>query len=149
MLRRRTQRSQEVRAAAEEDDAEDDEERGVVKEENVNVEGEEVAVFIRDSMTKEDLPNAQQAQQVEKVKVVLEADVLVCIGARQRGQSSTLQDARPAPTSDRGVQGKRHLIESKNKSTTSSVFNTGRQLAQMQQLLLLLMLLMLMLLLKP
>ena len=42
-----------------------------------------------------------------RVKVVSGAGVLVCIGARQRGRSSTLQDARPAPTSDRGVQGKR------------------------------------------
>ena len=41
------------------------------------------------------------------VVVVVKADVLVWIGARWRGRSSTLQDARPAPTSDRGVQGKR------------------------------------------
>ena len=59
-----------------------EEERGVAKEEEAKV--EEV-----------------------KVVVVVEVDVLVWIGARQRGRSSTLQDARPAPTSDRGVQGKR------------------------------------------
>ena len=40
------------------------------------------------------------------VVVVVEVDALVWIGARQRGRSSTLQDARPAPTSARGVQGK-------------------------------------------
>ena len=39
--------------------------------------------------------------------IVLESDVLVCIGARQRGRSSALQDARPAQTSDQGVQGNR------------------------------------------
>ena len=59
-----------------------EEERGVAKEEEAKVE-------------------------VVKVVVVVEVDVLVWIGARQRGRSSTLQDARPAPTSDRGVQGKR------------------------------------------
>ena len=42
-----------------------------------------------------------------KVMMVEEADMLVWIGARQRGRSSTLQDARPAPTSAQGVQGKR------------------------------------------
>ena len=41
------------------------------------------------------------------VVVVVEVDALVWIGARQRGRSSTLQDARPAPTSARAVQGKR------------------------------------------
>ena len=59
-----------------------EEERGVAKEEEAKV--EEV-----------------------KVVVVVEVDVLVWIGARQRGRSSTLQDARPAPTSARGVQEKR------------------------------------------
>ena len=52
----------------------------------------------------------EEEAKVEEVKVVVveeEVDVLVWIGARQRGRSSTLQDARPAPTSDRGVQGKR------------------------------------------
>ena len=53
------------------------------------------AVSIRDSITDEDPPNAHQAQQGEvkakvvKVKEVVEADVLVWIGARQRGRSST------------------------------------------------------------
>ena len=59
-----------------------EEERGVAKEEEAKV--EEV-----------------------KVVVVVEVDVLVWIGARQRGRSSTLSESRPAPTSDRGVQGKR------------------------------------------
>ena len=49
----------------------------------------------------------EEEAKVEEVKVVVvvEVDVLVWIGARQRGRSSTLQDARPAPTSDRGMQG--------------------------------------------
>ena len=59
-----------------------EEERGVAKEEEAKVE-------------------------VVKVVVVVEVDALVWFGARQRGRSSTLQDARPAPTSDRAVQGKR------------------------------------------
>ena len=53
----------------------------------------------------------EEEAKVEEVKVVVvveeEVDVLVWIGARQRGRSSTLQDARPAPTSARAVQGKR------------------------------------------
>ena len=85
-------------------------------------------------MAKEEEVNMEEVE----VKVVAEADVLVWIGARQRGRSSTLldsfrlesirlirfiefrfvsarqrgrsstsQDARPAPISDRGMQGRR------------------------------------------
>ena len=59
--------AQDGRAAAEDEDAEDDEERGLAKEEEVNME------------------------EVE-VKVMAEADMLVWIGARQRGRRSTLLD---------------------------------------------------------
>jgi hypothetical protein len=76
-------------AAAEEDD-DDDEQRGMAKKEEVKV-GEVM------------------------VSVVEEADALVWIGARQRGRSSTVQDARPAPTGDWGEY-RRTGSESESKS---------------------------------
>ena len=71
--------------------------------------------------------------KVEKVKamvvvVVVETDVLVWIGERKRGRSSTLQDTRPARKSDRERQ--ERGCESDRKSTTRTVINTGRQLVQ-------------------
>ena len=58
-------------------------------------------------MAKEEEAKVEEVKVVVVVLEVVKADVLVWIGARWRGRSSTLQDARPAPTSDRGVQGKR------------------------------------------
>ena len=52
----------------------------------------------------------------------------VCMGARQRGRSSTLQDARPAPTFDRGVREREQV----------NITDSHRQRRLVQMLLLLL-----------
>ena len=96
-----------------------EDERGVAKEEEVKVEEEEVVMVLTRKNRGAIRATRNTREKVMVVVVVVEADALVWISARQRGRSSTLEDARPARTSDRDESGKRQREREQVTNTSS------------------------------